>query len=422
MSETSPSVDPRASLPRHSADQMPLVTSFDEVHELFTHHAFGQAGHDDSADFIGDTVVTLNGDAHRERLRIEKTLFTRESLAYYETAVLLPAVEQALSSLKSDGDGLVHVDLVPLGRKILTQIAATIIGLDDVGTGERADRLAYLCGRLAQGSRLKFAIGDVEQLRRDLLAEKEEFIADYVVASRRRREELIGQFRSLALREEDLPRDLLTLLLLNARPEWDDDLINREVILFLVASTLTTAMSVPHAVYHIDHWIREHPEDEVKLQDGEFLRAAAYESMRLHASSPLQIRRALEPADLKTGTHIEVGTDVAISAAVANRDATVYGADADRFNPYRRPANPRFQLYGHTFAAGEHRCLGEHLAAGMRPSRDKDNGTFGMVLSILSGLYRRGVRLDPEHPPQQDPATTSDFYSSCPIVFRAGAA
>jgi hypothetical protein len=119
--------------------------------------------------------------------------------------------------------------------------------------------------------------------------------------------------------------------------------------------------------------------------------------------------------------HFQEGIDVAVSAAAANRDDSMYGEDPDYYNPHRSVKDPHFKLYGHTFATGEHRCIGEHLAAGMRASKGQDNATQGMVLSILTALFDRDVRLDPENPPQTDTATTADFYTTCHVLFRPSA-
>jgi cytochrome P450 len=217
MSERVPYVDPLDSLPHARADELPLVTSFHDVQEIFTSKSFGQAGHDDSWDFIGGTLVTINGEKHKERLRIVRPLFTRDALVAYETAALIPAVERALGALEPEADGWIHTDLVQLGRRMLTQIAAAIIGLDDVESPERTDRLARYSERLAAASRLKFAVGDLDALRKEYLVDKAGFVEDFVEGSRRRREALIADVRAGKASEDALQADLLTTLLLHDR-------------------------------------------------------------------------------------------------------------------------------------------------------------------------------------------------------------
>lgn len=408
-------------LPPH-LQHLPKVSTFEDVHEVFTSKAFGQAGHEESGDFLRGSLVDINGPEHLERLRIERPLFKRGTMLHYENTVLIPAIDRCLAECAVSDDGFAYVDLVPLGRKILTQIAATIIGLDGVETPERTDRLATFAGRLAQAARLKFAVGDHETLRQELLKDKHAFVEEFVDESRDRRAKLVAQHRNGDLDADQLPRDLVTLLLLHEDPRWDDDLLNREVILYLVGSTLTTAMAIPHAVSHIRKWASEHPADRERLHDVEFLRSAAYESMRLHVSSPIQIRRAFESVELRSGKRFDEGTDVAVAGAEANLDPGVYGEQVDEYNPHRAVNQPRVKLYGHTFAAGSHRCIGEPLAAGMPASKGENNATQGMVLRILSALFEREVELDANKASEKDPATTADFYVSFPVRFRSAAA
>jgi cytochrome P450 len=390
----------------------PAVSTYRDVFEVLTNRDFLQSGHEASDDVLRDTLVNLEDQAHQRRHTIEKPLFKRHRLAIYETSVLDPAIERCIADCPVSEDGLRHVDLVLLTRRMLTQMAAAIIGLDDVTDETRTDRLQYFCDAMSRAARLKFETGDREKLRRELLADKQAFIEEFVVEPRARREQLLQRFNAGELTREELPFDLLMLLLIHEDPEWDDDLINREVILYLVGSTLTTAQAVPHAAFHITEWIRRHPEDASKVTDAEWVRRAAYESMRLHASSPNQLRKARHDIELSNGTEVPAGTDVVVFGGAANLDPEVFGDDAHEFNPYREPSDPKVRLYGHTFAAGTHRCAGEHLAAGIPSSPGKDNGTHGMVVRILTSLFEHGLETRSDDPPAEDESTTADFYAS----------
>jgi cytochrome P450 len=401
-----------------TADGM-RVTSYRDVNEVLTNRSFEQCGHEASDDVLRDTLVNLEGAPHVERLRIEKTLFKRDQLVRYEHTVLTPSIERCIADCPVGEDGRRAIDLVDLSRRMLTQMAAAIIGLDDVEDRTRTDRLAHFSHRMAQAARLKFATGDREALRQELLRDKQAFIDEFIAPSAQRRAALVARFRTGELDRDDLPRDLITLLLVHDDPEWDDDLLNREVILYLVGSTLTTAQAVPHSVFHISEWTREHPEDSDKVQDVEWLRRAAFESMRLHASSPVQLRRAKEDVTLSNGMRVPAGTEIEVLGGVSNLDPEIWGDDALEYDPYREPRDPRIRQYGHTFAAGAHRCAGEHLAAGMPSSPGKENGTRGMVVLILASLYEHGLRTDPERPPVDDESTTADFYASYPASLAA---
>lgn len=408
----------RTILPSNLA-HLPQVTSYADVSEAFTSRDFGQAGYEGSTEFLEGSLVTIDGDAHRKRVKVEKPLFQRDSLLQYEREVLIPSIEHRLNSLSASEDGLVHADLIPLSRGILTQIAAKIIGIDDVDDPARIERLAGMAGPLAQATRLKFAVGDKEALRRDCLEVKRQYVEEFIAPSRARRAALVKQWRAGQLAREELPRDVLTVLLVESDPSWDDDLINREAILYLVGATLTTAQAVPHALFHIFEWLEERPDQRHYLDDVEFLRHAAYESMRLHASSPTHMRVTKCDVTLPSGRHFPAGTEVAVMGGAADVDPAMFGEDPEQYDPLREPLDPKVKHYGATFAYGEHKCIGSLLAAGMPASRDQDNGTQGMVIRILSALLDRGVMLDPDHPPQRDESTVADFFLSFPILFRA---
>src|SRR5207244_1118428 len=86
-----------------------------------------------------ESAPELDGSAHVPRRQLEGRLFARAALRHYEAEVLDQSVERCLADLDSQrgADGVVRTNLIELGRTILLQIAAAIIGLDDVQTGER---------------------------------------------------------------------------------------------------------------------------------------------------------------------------------------------------------------------------------------------------------------------------------------------
>jgi cytochrome P450 len=407
-------------LPAYLSD-LPAVTEFSDVRQVFASKNFAQGGHHLSEDFIGGTLVNLEGRAHRERLRMARPLFSRSALLRYEEEILVPAVEDILNRQQPDQDGLVRCDLVPLARSILTRIAAAVIGLDDADSEERTERLVYLAGRLAAASRLQFAVGDRDRLKAEFLEEKREFVEEFITPSQQARQVMLEEFQRGEREESALRTDLLTILLRHQDESWDPDLINREVILYLVGSTLTTAMATPHAVFHLTNWLTAHPERREELRDVEMIRHIAYESMRLHVSSPAQIRRAVTDVELPDGRQVAAGQDVAVVASIANRSEEVYGAYPHAYDPDRTVHDQKTELYGHTFAEGTHRCLGEYLAAGVRPLPGKDQGTQGMVIRILSALVARNVRTDPDRAPRKETTTDADFYESFPVVFEVRA-
>ena len=66
----------------------------------------------------------------------------------------------------------------------------------------------------------------------------------------------------------DLPIDLLTLFVLHRVDEGDPELVLRECVLYLAASTNTTSMVITDTVRELFEWLVVHPSDRDLLLTG----------------------------------------------------------------------------------------------------------------------------------------------------------
>ena len=191
----------------------------------------------------------------------------------------------------------------------------------------------------------------------------------------------------------------------------------REIAFFSLAGAHTSIHTLSHALHEIFCWCAVHPADAARAStDALFLQRCVHESIRLHPSSQVAMRRALCPVHLPDG-EAPTGTEVAIDLEAANRDVSVFGSDAALFNPHR--TLPRgVPPYGLSFGLGMHACVGLTLAAGVLQKAEAGSGThhLGTVALIVSELLRHGARADPQAPPRKDPATTRDLWASYPLL------
>jgi cytochrome P450 len=202
-------------------------------------------------------------------------------------------------------------------------------------------------------------------------------------------------------------------MLLHPSPEWDDDLVVRETILFLAASIGTTTSAVTSAVQDIDRWLQKHPEDAGKLQDTDFLRRLSNEVLRLRPTFPAMIRRALRDVVLSSGRQVREGERFVIPNDAINRDQRVFGPDADEFNPYRT-LPPGVHEYGLAFGSGQKNCIGKALVTTAAGAADPE--LERTMVRMLKAFYRHGIVRDRKAAAVRAP-TTGEQYDVFPVRF-----
>ena len=299
---------------------------------------------------------------------------------------------------------------------MLARISAVTTGIDGVDSQERTDAFRTYIEQLGTGATVEWSTENHSEVISRILKIREGFVEEFYGPSVERRLELIHKFRSGDLVEDDLPRDLLTLMYLHWNDEWDSELPLREATLYLVASSQTTTHAIPHLMIHLHEWFEKHPEDYPKRFDRDFLKQAGHEAIRLHLPSPALLRIALRDVTLTSGVKILKGERVACLFTPANRDESVFGADAREFNPYRE--TPDVKPWGFAFGGGEHTCIGRTLVTGLSARTDNDEGTDGTLVNIAHALFKAGIEIDPSDPPTYTELSHHDAYGRFPIILK----
>ena len=393
---------------------MTWIRSHAEAQEILLSHDFAASLHDGrSHPVVGDSLLTLVGQAHSERRRTEIVMFSRRSLMEYEFELVTPAVRESLAEALASQDG--EIDLLAVTHNALLRVSARIVGLDGVDSPEAIRHLTSVAGRLGEGASVEWA-NDPDTVVRNALEAKQEFAGRFWEPARRRRGNLVARYRAGELPEEDLPEDLLTILL-KKYESWDDDDLLRESIFFLVASASTTTHSAPHTLLELTQWLEEHPEDVVRTSELSFLQRAVSEALRLHPPVPALLRLALTDVVLSTGRRIAEGEALALDLNAANRDQDAFGVDAGRFDPHRTPT-ARTHPYGLSFGSGPHTCPGRLVAlgGGAIGKVDREEVNIGVLTRIMAELFARDVRLVPERPPVKRTDTGADRFASFPVT------
>ena len=373
-----------------------------------------QSLYDDGEVIMDQVLVCLHGEEHKKRRKLENKIFTREVFKYYENEVFPRTINETLEPFIESG----KMDLVDYGFRVLLNLTADFSGVDrPEKTKKETEILLGLLKIFASGATLHHSTRDHEEVKNEVRNALKSFDEQFLKPSIERRKNLIKKQAY-----EDLPSDILTVLLMNE----DDlnlpyDVLQREIAFYLLAGAQTSIHSLVHVFHEIHDWIKNNPEKEVKLKDDPiFVQKCFLESTRLHPSSPIALRKPVCPVKLPDDKEANLGDSIVIDLYNSNRDKKVFGEDADKFNPYREPPSGQ-NLYGLSFGLGMHSCIGRNLAAGVnsKPDTDPNNHHYGTVTMILRELISRDAIPDPNNKPKMDDKTKRPNWGYYPIIFSS---
>jgi cytochrome P450 len=357
----------------------------------------------DEGNIRAGIVSISHGALQRARRRIENTQFRADVLRLYERE-LFPRVMNELLDVLIDGE---RVDLFPIGEMLSVVLAARRAGIEcDATSLDDLRKLVHHVDLFSQGSAILDA-KDPDAVRAAVRQTYSEFERDFVRPAMATRTALIDRVRRGDLSEEELPHDILTVLLLHrAEPQLqldDDGRVVREVATYLQGGTHTSAQTLVNALDLIFATVEAEPTIERITTDTLFAQRVAQETLRLRPTTPKIKRRAEADTEI-AGRRVPKDALVVLDIVTANRDARLFGERPDEFDP-DRAVDPRVPRWGHSFGAGPHQCPGRAVGGGFPiPASfevDADH-VFGLVALELQAVARRGVRPDPDRAPERD--------------------
>ncbi len=398
-------------------DRQHIVSDMHDISAGLRHPDLKQALYDEGAVIMADTLLTLHGDAHRARRRLEFRVFRKDYFHWYERTVFPVTVEASLRDDLAAG----RSELVDLGYRVTMNLTADFAGIDrPAQTAEETDHLLGLVTTFSDGATMVHTTRPKDEVRAEVRAAIADFEPEFLAPSVARRRALLAKVEAGAAADEDLPRDVLTVILRDGDPEeFTPEVLTREIGFYLQAGAHSTANSTIHAFHDIVTWAETQPDRWDRLRaDPIFFQRCVHESLRLHPASPVAWRSAMCPMHLQGAGDVRQGEMVEFRLAEANRDPEIFGADADVFNPLRT-VKPPVLPFGHTFGTGVHTCLGRDLDGGAVPrgAVDPDTHPYGTITLLLRKLFSHGARPDPEAPPRMATDTERASWGHYPIVF-----
>ncbi len=365
-------------------------------------------------------VSVAHGSTHRARRRIENTQFRADVLRLYERE-LFPRVMDELLDVLLDAD---EVDLFPIGELLSVVLAARRAGIDhDAGAVDQLRTLVRHVDAFSQGSAILDA-KDPDAVRALVRASYEEFEREFVRPSWARRAALLTRDASGEPNDDELPQDILTVLLRHrsgpALDLGDDGRIVREVATYLQGGTHTSAQTLVNAVDLMFGSPDAIAQLERAAADTLFAQRAVQETLRLRPTTPKMKRRA-EQDTLVAGTAVPKDALVVLDVVSANRDPRLFGERPGEFDP-DRAVDAGVNRWGLSFGAGPHQCPGRSVGGGFPVPgtfQVDDDHVYGLVALELQAVARRGVRPDPTRSPERDTRTERfTRWSHYPVRFE----
>jgi cytochrome P450 len=393
------------------------VNTYAEAQECYRHKDLRQALYDAGEVIMGDVVVNLHGDEHRQRRRLENRLFRRDTFFAYERDLFPEIIEATVKPYIAEG----RAELVSFGHQLMMNLAALTAGVDrPKGTPEETFHLYDYLTTFIEGATLAHYTGDKDEKAAQVQSQLEAFDAEFLDPGIAHRRALLDQLNAGEIGEDELPKDVLMVLLRNEdKIPLTRESLRREIAFYLLAGAHTSATAFTRCMHNMFKWLETHPDDADRVrEDKVFVQRATHETIRLQGSSPTSQRWALSDIELRSGTRITKGDKVTIDLLTANRSTEVYGDDAEAFNPDRvlpEGATP----WGLSFGQGMHACIGQDLAAGLafEPDKTEEDHLFGLVPVGVQIMFDHGARPDPDNPPEMDESTTRPYFGKYPVIF-----
>ncbi len=387
-----------------------LVNRPEHVHHVLqgahAHYRKGM-GYDELRVFMGNGLLTSEGDHWRKQRKLAQPAFHQKSLMQM-TGTMAHATEQMLARWERELIGGEPFDVAREMMRLTLRIAGETLFSVDVS--QEADRVGQAVSALIEYandvllSPLRIPIWIPTPRNREAsrqIADMNRLIHE-LIAERRKKPEGFN--------------DLLSLLLASRDEEtgegMSDSDLRDEVITLFVAGHETTANALSWTL----KLLSEHPEweqrarEEARKQFGDrsptfedamklpIIHAIVQESMRLYPPAWVIARTAAQD-DVIGGFRIPKDSIVLVSPYVMHRTAEFW-PDPDRFDPARflasgespAPQHARYSYF--PFGGGPRVCIGSQ---------------FAMVeTQLLLGLMLRRfkIRIDPSHPIIPEPLIT----------------
>lgn len=272
--------------------------------------------------FLGPTILAMEGDKHRKHRNLVSSAFKRKSLAHWEPDVVRPVCTALIDEFVGAGSAdLVH----DYAFEFPTRVIAKLLGLPEEDLPWFRQRSLEL---------ISYTV-DYQRAFSSSAALKDYFLTQMDKRKSHPTSDIIG--------------DLVTA-------EVDGEKLTDEAIFSFLRLLLPAGLETTYrATSNLLYLLLTHPEQFAAVRaDRNLIGAAIEEGLRYETPLTTVQRTAIRDTEV-AGVAIPAGAVVDVCIGSANRDETRWERP-EEFDIFRK------WIPHITFAAGEHTCMGLHLA------------------------------------------------------------
>lgn len=400
-----------------TAPRTVTIETYAAAQQCYRNRDLRQGSYDEGDVVMADVVINLHGTEHRNRRRLENRLFRRDTFWHYEQDLFPAIFDETLAPHLEAG----RTELVRFSHQLMMNLAALTAGVDRLeGTPEETFRLYDYLMLFIEGATIAHYTGDKAAKSAEVAQALQAFHEQFLAPGIERRQTILDRIAAGSAVESELPPDVLSVLVRNQdNLDLTPEIICREVAFYMLAGAHTSATAFTRTMHHIFDWLQAHPDEADRPRtDRLFCQRATHETIRLQPSSPVAVRWAEADIELADGTAVWAGDKVVIDLPTVNRDPTVFGDDADDFNPLRE-VSAGAHPWGLSFGMGMHACIGQDLAAGivLDTETSLEGHLFGVTPVAVQTMFDHGCVPDPDDPPEMDASTTRPYFGRYPVIF-----
>ncbi|MDH4017068.1 MAG: cytochrome P450, partial [Actinomycetota bacterium] len=188
------------------------LTEHEDLVRAYRHRDLRQAMYDEGWVVMKDVLLNLHGAEHKARRKLVNRIFNRPVFAYYEREVIPELIDRSLAPFLAEG----RADLIELGYRTSMNFTAHFSGIDlPAGDHDATDALLALVRKFSEGATLVHSTRDKDAVRAECVEALDVLEQRFLAPSLARRRTLLERFERGEITEDELPKDVLTVLLRN---------------------------------------------------------------------------------------------------------------------------------------------------------------------------------------------------------------